>query len=106
MSWTASLNRSKATTRAGLAFDTRYEVGRYAKTTAGFAPAAMDGIPSTQEECERSVSTSGRRPNTFRAVAGHRTRIRVNPINESGKTGMRAAYRQSFFVGLFHATRL
>src|SRR5215470_16075456 len=101
MSWTANLSRSRATIRAGLAFDVRFVAGRRARTTAGFARAAMNGTHSMREECARSVSTSGGRPNAFRAAAGHCTRIGIT-INEFWKKRpLRAADRQSFFVRLF-----
>jgi hypothetical protein len=101
----ASLSRSRATNREDRAFDARFVLGRRARTTAGFAPAAMDGTPSIREECARSVSTGGRKPNAFRAASGHCTRIGIT-INEfRKKRPLRAAYRQSFFVRLFLRNR-
>ena len=75
------LERGRATNREDRAFDARFVDGRRARTTAGFAPAAMNGTPSTREEYARPVSISGRRLNAFRAATGHRTRIGIT-INE------------------------
>jgi len=44
-----------------------FVVGRHGKTIAGFAPADMNGTPSTREDCALSVSISGQKPNAFRA---------------------------------------
>ena len=43
----ARLSGSGAKNQLDLAFDVRFVVGRRAKTIAGFAPAAMNGTPST-----------------------------------------------------------
>jgi hypothetical protein len=92
--WTASLNRSRATNLEGLAFDTRFVVGRRAKTIAGFARAAMNGTPSTREESVQLVSIGGRKPNAFRAVAGHSTRIGITIHGIGNRERIRPRSRQ------------
>jgi hypothetical protein len=51
--WIAKSIKKKTSARPALAFDAHSAVGRPARTTAGFVPAAMSGIRSIQEECAR-----------------------------------------------------
>jgi len=69
---------------------------RHAKTTAGFAPAAMTGTPSIREASARFVSISGRKPNAFRAVAGHSTRIGITIHDIRNRRTHRAQFPPTF----------
>jgi len=81
------LTKKRISIRLVLASGARSAAGRPARTTAGLAPAGMNGTRSTAEGYARRASTSGLRPSASRAPAGRRMPIgmRSKLVSYSGQ---------------------
>jgi hypothetical protein len=75
LSWIATSTKKRASIRPAPAFAVPSAAGRPARMIAGLVPAAMNGTPSTQEECAPPASTSGRRLSAFLVAGGRRIPI-------------------------------